>query len=275
MSLSKWVTPIKDHVVYEGNVIKSGTPGFIHQVEDDGRIYVCFPQAHVHFKLSELRPAPKLTVEEALEIIKEHQGHHCDEGQFQFNIKFYCWDFPPEVEAFKQKSSRNAELVYNEYYSILEQELCCLVGAEADYGYMQLFDWIETWHTAGRSGGWLVLTHHRKIWHEDYRADIEELRHRIANYDEESETEDLWVLEDQLAELEDEVVALAMDLQYIDIDIERAKESLEEYIATNEPWEGFIDWHLNTDEEETDVEEEDDKESGHYYGTKFPVGVGA
>ena len=234
MSRRRWVTVKEIHEVGPGSdPIHPGTYGLIHNVDDKG-IYVCFPQCHNYFPFDKLQPIQTMPdVDDAIREIRGFRGHHCGEGEFQFKIKAYGWQFPELIN--KHLSDKEK---YDKASEIASYELRCFVGEDADEGLMQLFPWIDQWHTAGRSGGWLVIR-----GGSNYDADT--LEDRIVNIfpdDEENpdsviETPELQAEYDQEA---DHIIDLAMSLRYIETIVKRAVTGYESWVSSEEPWEEEI-----------------------------------
>lgn len=265
-----WVKLNRDYPLEIGGkvhkVVEEGTVGFIlpktaeeWQDAKEGFAPVKFPQTHgFQFPLNALDELKPLPVEESIEIIREFEGHHTNKrGEFQFNIKFYgCPKLPDAVEhgmTLEQKNRAWDEIMYNELHNLVDKNYCDGVLSDD-------FDWVlPQWHTAGRSGGWLVLRHYRDMCAdgvvEDYEQnreylvnDIEDLREYIEGLGTESviqkEYEDLHShIEISLKDMrivEAEASDLARDLTMIQDMIDRQKAELPKYMSTMECWEHYM-----------------------------------
>lgn len=282
----KWVKLLEDTVKDEyGYTYKGGQVGFVRNsyTEDGVRYHVVeFPQGCNTFsewEIEVLEVSDLMTVEEAIEVIRSFEGHHTGgnysrgEGKFQFNIKFYHWDLPDKVEKIKELGGKWEERVWSEYHFLLEQALRYFVEEDCDFSLTRLISWINSWHTAGRQGGWLVIEHVHK-YSADYlldhlyglRDDLEQEMKELTNYilqPHEVDKDRILVYIEQLTEeiesYHKEIYELAMELQWIQDKINFAIESTKHWISSEDAWELFLDGVADQVEYEVEVATETQK----------------
>jgi hypothetical protein len=244
VSLNEWVRPKGDIAVSNEIMIDCDTNGKIINVEDDGRIYVAFPDAHVHTTLKELKPPINITkedgreldsIEEIISFIEEFEGHRCGHGHFQFDIKLDV-SLPDDVS----NSPFNEEDKYTYLDDLVRIEYEHAVGIEADEGLVQVLHLKDAFR-AGKSNGWLVvqtfiypdwstdeMTEHAEALEQDFKADNLEQ----AEYEEE------------MKEFESKLLELAYTLQYIEQSVLLAKDNVPRWVMSEEAWEGY--WTMDS-----------------------------
>lgn len=282
----KWVKLLEDTVKDEyGYTYKGGQVGFVRNsyTEDGVRYHVVeFPQGCNTFSEREievLEVSDLMTVEEAIEVIRSFEGHHTGgnysrgEGKFQFNIKFYHWDLPNKVKKIEELGGKWQERVWSEYHFLLEQELRYFVEEDCDFSLTRLISWINSWHTAGRQGGWLVIEHVHKYsadylldhlygLRDDLELEMKELTNYILQPHEVDKDRILVYIEQLTEEIESyhkEIYELAMELQWIQDKINFAIESTKHWISSEDAWELFLDGVADQVEYEVEVATETQK----------------
>src|SRR5690554_4970652 len=215
---------------HEVGVVKAGSVGFIaDETADDtapeGKVYVRFPECFWLFDKDELVEVSPYDLETSIGIIEEFEGHHTGGsyyrggGQFQFNIKFYHWETSPLAEKYlddEEIGNARWDILENELRKSFDQSWC-------DGNFAEDLGWVKSFHTAGRMGGWLVLTHDCGYSKEYFEERLEELKYELnearealAQADEDDKVEYEQVIEDveeELAELQLEANDLARDLE--------------------------------------------------------------
>lgn len=156
LNIDEFVIAIEDiHPRYDGQVYKNlcvprGALGYRKGGCKDlpGYSNVWFPNLYDdgwYFENKYLKPIT-ISYEQAVNILDEYRGHHCEDGQFQYNVKMYNYVIPEEIknkltyEEIEDGIKLLVELSYEEFKS----ELAC-------------FDWVKDIWFAGRMGGWLVI----------------------------------------------------------------------------------------------------------------------
>lgn len=232
--------------------IPKGSVGFIkenaHMKEEEG--HVQFLMSVLEVPEEDLQEADMPSTEQALEMLKEFKGHHCSEGQYQFNIKMYGhWEASERALQLASDEEINAE-----YYEILENELRCFVDKEyCDSTLVYDFPWIDKWWTAGRMGGWLVLTH-KDPWYdadclqerwEELQQEIDSLEVELNGASDEDDyiyaRKGLEVLMYDLAELETEIKSFAMEISFIANLVRRGIKGTFDYLNSEEAWERLVE----------------------------------
>jgi hypothetical protein len=227
-------------------VVKAGSVGFISKEQAvEGKVYVRFPECHWSFNKDQLVEVSPYELETSLYIIKEYEGHHTNKsGEFQFNIKFYNWNVSPLANKYlssEEIESARWDILENELRNSFDQSWC-------DGSFVEDLEWVESFHTAGRMGGWLVL---KNKWGE-CSTYFEEEQERIQNeLAEEGLTDQEYI--DLYAELDDlkvEANNLARELELTDYYIRYSKEHLSEYLKTEDCWERFYEHCIYEEQEQ-------------------------
>lgn len=229
MSIRRWVTVKEIYEVGPGaEPIHPGTYGLIHNVDEKG-IYVCFPQCHNYFPLDKLKPIETMPkMKQALKDIRHFIGHHCtSDGQFQFKVKAYKWKFPDIIDQHMEDERK-----YDIAGDIAAHELRSMV--DDDEGLIQLFDFIGTWHQAGRSGGWLVFTCDLERDPDHMLSDFDRIEREGPTDDENGDETD------EGMELVDRIIDTAMALRYIECVVKRGVAAYESWVSSDEAWEEEI-----------------------------------
>ncbi len=246
--------------------IPEGQIGHVVDLDGSGRIEVYFPEGYAYCEVNQLLPAFHMEAfEEAnfdilrkdvkamLKEIKDYDGHHCSQsGEYQFNIKVCAFDWPDRIEACDEDAAK-----WDHYSEQQSQYLEGFVGS-TDYegGLVHVFKkWInQKWHTAGRSGGWLVL--------RLPNAEYDDLDNSFC------EAEDDYVNQEGEHGFHEYLTACVcvIDthtlLNFIEKDIELGKAGFKKFMASEEAWEDF-------DAGEDDDQGEDESDDGEVDECQF------
>ncbi|MNO71310.1 hypothetical protein D3C76_622220 [compost metagenome] len=248
MTLNRWVVlkhsyPIRDQ---HGKLVQSVPAeqlGRIADVDETGELLVCFPQAHISPKITDLLPAPLPDVGLALNLLREFQGHHCKSGQYQFDIKMR--HFPPQSVLDKC----GHEETWDEYHELLRNDLEHFMGE--DFGMTRLIDWMETkWWQAGRSGGWLVIQDERQRDWEDLKATYEENSEELEA--KQTTLSDRNYVRDCRTEAYNDIMELAMAIRFMGECVRIAKHQVGEYVESEEAYQSILERCAEEDEDEDD-----------------------
>lgn len=254
MSLNQWVVlkhsyPIRSR---DGTIVRTVPAeqlGRITEVDEDGSIYVAFPQAHINVRVADLLPAPHPEVGQALNLLREFRGHHCDkDGQYQFNIKLH--HFPPQ-EIFDKCGD---EETWDEYHEILRNDLRSFM--DESYGIVELIDWVDKrWWTAGRSGGWLVIEDiHDRDWErlkDDYEGNSEELEAK-----QQTQADKDYVRECREGAYKD-IMELAFGVRYIGECVRIAKQQTGEFVEDVKAYGPLLERCAEEEDDEEEVQSDD------------------
>lgn len=240
-----------ERVPFELGVVKAGSVGFItNEVAEEGTVYVRFPEFYSRFREDELVAVTPYELDTAIDIIKGFEGHHASDGEFQFNIKFYSWECSPKADHYL--TSEELDIAR---WDILDHELRCSFDTSyCDGSFAEDLGWVDGFNTAGRIGGWLVLSHLHGYSSESIEESLrlleeekEELLQRwdqLEGPDEDMEREfeeELNYINEQVFDLMTEANDLARDLELTKYYIKEAKENLAEYMKTEDCWEMYYE----------------------------------
>lgn len=223
--------------------------GFViaHSVdEEEQTATVFFPQGKITVPLKDLIVVDAYTIDESIDHIRDFTGHHSMQPtDVQFDIKMpWVPDVLPNV-----KNILTDDEIRQAYVEIFEHELRSLFDKRyTDFSPMADWKIFHDYHTAGKSGGWLVLQTDidygiREIDLEDLtaRADQVHVNYQEGEIDSEERSSELYGITLESREIMLELDNLARTIQHIKAYIENCKVGLFNYLKTPECWERFIE----------------------------------
>lgn len=248
--LKYWVRLKEPYIVGDKIIVDQYTNGRIKSIDESG-VWVLFGEAHIPVEGTNLVPAPHPSFSEAIAYLKRLHGHHCKMGQYQFNIKVSP-QFPAEVN----EADARGYNIWEEYSSMCESELDTFCNkSSCDSSLGADYDWMGKWHTAGRSGGWLVIEHIKNWNHETFVDTLESLREEERRYANEPKT--LAEIRDAIEDTMQDAISLSMDLQQIERRVHNGKKLFEQFMSTEEPWERILSIYREEIEEEKQRERDE------------------
>ncbi|OPL12661.1 MAG: hypothetical protein AVO34_06910 [Firmicutes bacterium ML8_F2] len=226
--------PLADIKTYDNLLVPKGTLGIITSVRSKvpGHVPVWFPNLYNdlwYFDESDLEKI-NLSVDDALGIIEEYQGHHCrGDNQFQFNVKMYNIFVPDEIEE---------HLPPEEISELMDWEVQHYVEEFQDEMHRAFQGWIRNIYGAGRSGGWLVLECDGGI-----DALISDLEHYKEEVDEllSDNPEEIPPLLEEIRSLSTKIVDMALSLEFIEKAIKHRLKNIQENFSSMDYWQEALD----------------------------------
>lgn len=95
-----------------------------------------------------------LDAKQAYDSLQRFFGHYSksDEQLYQFNIKMHGYQIPDTV--YEQLGSDKVwDILYEKHHDMLRE----FAGEDCEYAPLSFFDWIKSYHTAGKGGGYLMI----------------------------------------------------------------------------------------------------------------------
>jgi len=175
-----------------------------------------------YFRRKDLEQA-SLSVDEAIGIIEDYQGHHCWGSQFQFNVKMYRINIPDEIKEHLSPEEIS-ELID------IEIQVCFEEFKEEMHNS---FVWLRDIYFAGRSGGWLVLDCSNNI--EITIDELERFKEEINDLIDNSPEEIPLVMED-ICSYATKIVDIALSLEFIESVIKHRLELLQRDLSSTGYW---------------------------------------
>lgn len=223
------------------NFIKKGTSGKVIKRHYKLRTYDIYFENDIFLEnvpVSFLDLKEGLTPIEAMDIIEEFQGHHCDSyKEYQFNIKMYRARIPQEIY-----DTYDEDLIYTAYHHLLEDTLMTFVpDSFSDLSVLSFFSWIDTYFIAGRSGGYIVLRcKHNYV--DDYVETNEEFIATLKDDPDDYIDYEacLKMTYGDLLSAQRELIDFAYDLQMIEKLVELYKNRLYEMINDAQFWHDYL-----------------------------------
>lgn len=222
----------------------------------DEQVTVIFPHKVETVKVKDIEKVTPYSFRRSLQVIHSFEGHHTSKGQFQFNIKHY-WSAYDAPELAKKYLSEDE--IYRIYKDIAFDAYKMAFKEDGLGSLPFYFPWWGDTYQAGRSGGWLVVSHKGGYGSDKFEAWATELEDAIAEVEEllkEAEPEevdslvrDLDRLKYELDELQLLADDLARSLQFIDDYIKYELEDLTQVLSQEETWRPYCAEYIEAETE--------------------------